>query len=116
MQDDAASVRQNAVDLLGSSIQRDRDLVETYFDTLVAASKDPSSTSVRKAALKILHENCIRVPGSRYATDACVAVLHRVVDHEESMHDFVARVAHELWLSDSGGEGEISVTHHTCNV
>lgn len=45
MQDEAASVRQAAVDLLGSHIGTRRDLALSYFDTLVTASRD-TSTSV----------------------------------------------------------------------
>lgn len=94
------------MDLLGSNIARDRNLAETYFETLKAASRDTSSTSVRKAALKILYDSCIRVAGSRHATEACVAVLQHVVDLEESMHEFVAKVAQELWFSSNCEEGK----------
>lgn len=45
LQDEAASVRQAAVDLLGSHIGTRRDLALAYFDTLVTASRD-TSTSV----------------------------------------------------------------------
>ena len=46
LQDEAASVRQAAVDLLGSHIGTRRDLALAYFETLVTASRD-TSTSVR---------------------------------------------------------------------
>ena len=45
LQDEAASVRQAAVDLLGSHIGARRDLALAYFETLVTASRD-TSTSV----------------------------------------------------------------------
>ena len=48
MQDEAASVRQAAVDLLGNHIGARRDLAMSYFDTLVSASRD-TSTSVHSA-------------------------------------------------------------------
>ena len=51
MQDEAASVRQAAVDLLGNHIGARRDLAMSYFDTLVSASRD-TSTSVVLCPLK----------------------------------------------------------------
>ena len=49
LQDEAASVRQAAVDLLGSHIGTRKDLALAYFDTLVTASRD-TSTSVSHGA------------------------------------------------------------------
>ena len=54
---------------------------------------------VRKAAVRILWEACIRVPSFPKASEACVAVLHRVADSEESIHDLVGRVFHGLWFT-----------------
>ncbi len=51
VQDEAASVRQAAVDLLGNHIGARRDLAMSYFDTLVSASRD-TSTSVGFCPLK----------------------------------------------------------------
>ncbi len=47
-QDEAASVRQAGVDLLGAHIVGRPDLAAAYFDTLISASRD-ASTSVRQA-------------------------------------------------------------------
>ena len=59
MQDEAASVRQAAVDLLGNHIGARRDLAMSYFDTLVSASRD-TSTSVGFCLLNLayLHSLC----------------------------------------------------------
>ena len=61
---------------------------------------------VRKAAVRILWEACIAPPGFARASEACVAVLHRVGDAEESIHDLVSKVFHGLWFAaTSGGVG-----------
>ena len=62
MQDDAVSVREAAVDLLGRHIGADAGLAAAYLDMLVAASRD-AGVSVRKRALGILWESCIRCAG-----------------------------------------------------
>ena len=54
---------------------------------------------VRKAAVRILWEACIRVPDFPRAAEACVAVLHRVADSEESIQDLVGKVFHGLWFA-----------------
>ncbi|BDA45698.1 Nipped-B-like protein [Coccomyxa sp. Obi] len=100
LKDEAPSVRQATVDLLGGHIGADVDLASAYFDTLVTASRD-TSTSVRKAAVRILWESCIRVPDFPRASEACVAVLHRVGDNEESILDLVSKIFHGLWFADS---------------
>ena len=54
---------------------------------------------VRKAAVRILWEACIRVPSFPKASEACVAVLQRVADSEESIQDLVGKVFHGLWFA-----------------
>ena len=102
-QDEAASVRQAAVDLLGAHLAAEPGLAAAYFDTLVAASRD-ASTSVRKAALRTLWEACIRPPGFPRAAQACCAVLHRGADAEESIQELVGQVFQGLWFA-SGARG-----------
>ena len=62
---------------------------------------------VRKAAVRILWEACIQVPNFPKASEACVAVLNRVIDSEESIQDLVGKVFHGLWFT-SKREGELS--------
>jgi len=102
-QDEAASVRQAAVDVLGAHLAAEPGLAAAYFDTLVAASRD-ASTSVRKAALRTLWEACIRPPGFARAAQACCAVLHRGRDAEESIQELVGQVFQGLWFA-SGARG-----------
>lgn len=90
------------MDVLGSNIGMDAELATTYFDVVRLASSD-QSTSVRKAAVKILWESCISVPGFPHASEACVAVLRRVGDSEDSIQELVAKVFHGLWFAPSAG-------------
>ena len=53
------SVREAAVDLLGCHIGQDAELATAYLDMLIQSSRD-AGTSVRKRALTILWESCIR--------------------------------------------------------
>lgn len=108
-QDEAASVRQAAVDLLGAHLAAEPGLAATYFDTLVSASRD-ASTSVRKAAMRTLWEACIKPPGFARAAEACCAVLHRGADPEESIQELVAQVFQGLWFA-STARGALS---HPC--
>lgn len=69
LQDEAISVREAAVSLLGRHVASNQALALRLFSTLARASTD-TGTSVRKAAIKILWESCIRVPGFPRATGA----------------------------------------------
>ena len=103
LQDDAVSVREAAVDLLGKHISSRQDLALTYFDVLAKAVRDPG-LSVRKRAVNIMWESCIKQPGFSRATEACVHLLSRATDPEDSIQKLVTRVFHSLWFSPMSGE------------
>ncbi len=94
------AVRDAAVELLGRHIGSSEALALAYFDVLGRAAADPG-TSVRKRALRILLDSCARVPQFPRATEACVHVLLRVTDEEESIQGLVVRALHELWMSST---------------
>ena len=58
-QDDAKAVREAAIDLLGRHIGGDENLALQYLDQFVDATRD-DGVSVRKRALQILWDSCIR--------------------------------------------------------
>jgi hypothetical protein len=61
------SVREAAVSLLGRHVAANQGLALRLFNTLARASTDPG-TSVRKSAIKILFDSCIKVQGFPRAT------------------------------------------------
>lgn len=97
-QDESVSVREAAVDLLGKHISARQDLALTYFDILATAVRD-LGTSVRKRAINIMWESCIQKPGFQRATEACVLILGRIADPEESIQKLVSKFFHSLWFS-----------------
>ena len=101
LEDDSVAVRDAALELLGRHIGRSEVLALAYFDVLGRAAADPG-TSVRKRALRILLDCCAKVPGFPRAADACVHVLLRATDEEESIKTLVLRALHELWMTDAG--------------
>ena len=70
-------MREAAVSLLGRHVASNQALALRLFGTLARASTD-SGTSVRKAAIKILWESCIRAPGFPRATGERFGVLECV--------------------------------------
>ncbi len=102
MQDESASVRDAGVILLGRHISAQKDLVDTYFNTVTSACKD-TSTSVRKSALKILWEACIQPDGSAHGTEACIVLLQHVNDPEASIQELVSRMVSRLWRPGETG-------------
>lgn len=92
------SVREAAVDLLGKHISSRQDLALSYFDVLATAVRDPG-TSVRKRAVNIMWETFVKQPGFPQATQACVHILTRATDPEDSIQKLVCKVFHNLWFS-----------------
>ncbi|KAF5830563.1 hypothetical protein DUNSADRAFT_14347 [Dunaliella salina] len=99
LEDDAVSVREAAVELLGRHISHSPELAMTYFDLIGRASND-AGLSVRKRAVKVLWDCCVHcgsaaAPTGAYLdagapafTRACEAVsliMARAADPEDSM-------------------------------
>lgn len=101
MQDDAPSVRQAAVDLLGGHIGSRMDLAAAYFDTLITASRD-TSTSVSAARM------CLHVP-HRLGTSALPSPtqwMYTFIVTKSSCRSTVYMSACRrtiFWLTASGG-------------
>ena len=91
------------MDLLGKHISSKQDLALTYFELLATAMRDPG-TSVRKRAVNIMWESCVKQPGFPKATQACVHILTRATDPEESMQKLVSKVFYNLWFSPPTGK------------
>lgn len=120
-QDDSVSVREAAVDLLGKHISARQDLALVYFDILASATRD-QGTSVRKRAINIMWESCIQQPGFERASDACVHILGRISDSEESIQKLVSKIFHSLWFSSgmpshcqAFGFSHLVPCHQACN-
>lgn len=94
------------MDLLGKHISSRQDLALVYFDVLATAVRDPG-TSVRKRAVNIMWESCVKQPGFPKAPQACVHILTRATDPEDSIQKLVTKVFHNLWFSDPGSAGEL---------
>ena len=112
-QDDSVSVREAAVDLLGKHISARQDLALVYFDILASATRD-QGTSVRKRAINIMWESCIQQSGFERASDACVHILGRISDSEESIQKLVSKIFHSLWFSSGTSSHCQALAFCTC--
>jgi len=115
LQDDAKVVREAAIDLLGRHIGGNDKLALEYFNNFVEATSD-DGVSVRKRALQILWDSCIRPPAFPRATVACVAVLRCSTDSEESIRELVAKVFRDLWFPPDGTQQQDEVTKRAKQV
>lgn len=107
------SVREAAVDLLGKHISCRQDLALAYFDILAARTwpDKEKGLSVRKRAINIMWESCVQQPGFQRANDACVHILGRVSDPEESIQKLVSKLFHSLWFPSGTLTGGILLAH-----
>ena len=103
LRDEAASVRQQAVDVLGSTLDASPALAAALFEVVALAARD-GAASVKKAALRILETHCLRSPSFPRQADAGVAVMAAAVDAEsEGVADVAARALGEVWFGGGGG-------------
>ncbi|GMH40118.1 hypothetical protein BSKO_08022 [Bryopsis sp. KO-2023] len=107
LQDESISVREAAVELFGRFIGSNRKLAIQYFDLLCKASKD-AGTSVRRRALKLLWECCVRPPDFPRLNDACVQILMLSGDKDEHIQNLVKKIFSELWFMDGQGTGDLA--------
>ncbi len=65
---------------------------------LAKAIDDPGIT-VRKRALRLLWECCVRCgDGFPYRADAVVRIMAKAADAEEAMRALVVRICSEIWF------------------
>lgn len=107
LNDEASSVREAAVDLLGRYVSSSTELALAYFDTLANKTQD-GAVSVRKRAVRILWDVCLRCERFPRAVDAAVCVLHRCADPEDSMRHLVTKMCSQLWFAAGSGPGAAS--------
>ncbi|EFJ52890.1 hypothetical protein VOLCADRAFT_115818 [Volvox carteri f. nagariensis] len=97
LSDDSVLVREAALDLIGKHISRSTDLAAQFYDVLVHAAADTGLT-VRKRAVRLLWECCVRCPEFERRTDALLLIVSRATDTEDTMRALVNKICAEIWF------------------
>lgn len=112
--DQAISVREAAVDLIGKYVLNSEELIYQYYDIIsqrilvckiVSNLKNIDYTffqdtgvSVRKRVIKILRDICIEYPDFDKIPEICVKMIRRVND-EEGIQKLVTEVFMKMWFT-----------------
>jgi hypothetical protein len=94
------SVREAALDLIGRYLLTDLDFAYEYHDVVLACLED-KGISVRKRAMKILGDVCLKFPHHRSYTVLCVRLLHRLRDEEETIQKQALKIFQTAWFSEN---------------
>lgn len=103
LQDESPSVRLESLNLLGVHISSSHNLSDMYYN-IIAVSTGDKSVGVRKAAMRIIWEECIMRPGFHKSAEACCLILQRACEDEEGVQDLVAKYFHSLLFSTQTGK------------
>ncbi|XP_016839309.1 nipped-B-like protein [Nasonia vitripennis] len=95
--DISTSVREAAVDLVGKFVLSRPELIDKYYDKLLARILD-TGVSVRKRVIKILKDICIEIPEYPKVPEICVKMIRRVND-EEGIRKLVMEVFQNMWFT-----------------
>lgn len=95
--DNAISVREAAVDLVGKYVLSSPDLIDQYYEMLSKRILD-TGVSVRKRVIKILRDICIEYPDFNKIPEICVKMIRRVND-EEGIQKLVTEVFMRMWFT-----------------
>ncbi|KAJ8678892.1 hypothetical protein QAD02_014679 [Eretmocerus hayati] len=95
--DHSTSVREAAVDLVGKFILSRPELIDKYYDKLLARILD-TGVSVRKRVIKILKDICMEFPEYEKIPEICVKMIRRVND-EEGIRKLVMEVFQNMWFT-----------------
>ncbi|XP_078036423.1 nipped-B cohesin loading factor isoform X2 [Augochlora pura] len=95
--DHATSVREAAVDLVGKFVLSRPELIDKYYDMLLARILD-TGVSVRKRVIKILKDICMECPDFPKIPEICVKMIRRVND-EEGIRKLVMEVFQNMWFT-----------------
>ncbi|XP_034948394.1 nipped-B-like protein A [Chelonus insularis] len=95
--DYSTSVREAAVDLVGKFVLSRPELIDKYYDMLLARILD-TGVSVRKRVIKILKDICIECPDYPKIPEICGKMIRRVND-EEGIRKLVMEVFQNMWFT-----------------
>uniref|UniRef100_A0A8C4R600 Nipped-B-like protein n=1 Tax=Eptatretus burgeri TaxID=7764 RepID=A0A8C4R600_EPTBU len=112
--DNATSVREAAVDLLGRSVLSRPILTAQYLDMLLERILD-TGISVRKRVIKILRDICLDQPDCPRITEMCVKMIRRVND-EEGIKKLVNETFQKLWFSPSPAHDSAGMIRKVQNI
>jgi cohesin loading factor subunit SCC2 len=100
-QDEATSVRQATVDLVGKYVLQRPSLFETYYQALVERSVD-KGVSVRKTVVKIFGEFLNQNPATGARTEICRRLVERasMVKEEDTVKDLIRDTFQSMWFSE----------------
>lgn len=101
--DSAISVREAAMELVGRHITSHPDVAVKYFEKIAERIMD-TGVSVRKRVIKIIRDLCISRCNFAKMTDACVRIISRINDEENSIQDLVCRTFYELWFEEPANQ------------
>lgn len=110
LQDDAISVREAALTLVGKHMVQDASLALKLLRMVIKATEDQGS-SVRRSAIKILRDCALVIPQEHAdrISEAYRAILNRSTDSEESVKGIVVRLFKSLWFDPVAGEDGLRV-------
>lgn len=100
-QDEATSVRQATVDLVGKYVLQRPQLFEKYYKALIERLVD-KGVSVRKTVVRISGEFLVRYPTHELRTEICRRLVERasVVKEEDTVKDLIRDTFQVMWFSD----------------
>ncbi|GLI61512.1 hypothetical protein VaNZ11_003892 [Volvox africanus] len=97
LNDDSILVREAALDLIGKHICRSADVAAQFYDVLASAAIDAGLT-VRKRAVRLLWECCVRCPEFERRIEAMLLIVSRVTDTEDTMRSLINKICAEVWF------------------
>jgi len=98
--DKAASVREEAIHLIGNYILDRPQVVLAYYGVLVERIKD-ASLSVRKRVVTIFRDICIQDSKHPKYTEICCHLVGRVTEPNEQIRRLVTKTFEEMWFGMS---------------
>ena len=108
--DDAISVREAAVTLVGSYVLKSPKVAYAYHASLLDRLND-KGVSVRKSVVKIFRDVLLTQPLYPQRTETCYKLVQQFADpkEEESIKDFVYDIFMRLWFSQDGSDDKKGV-------
>eukprot|EP00736_Rhodelphis_marinus_P000975 Rmarinus@m.28951 len=101
LEDTATSVREAALEVIGTYINTSHGLMGKYYATLSDKLTD-IGLSVRKRVIRILRDFFAQYPRAELFADACKRLVSRLNDSEEVIRDLANKALLELWFGIGG--------------
>lgn len=112
--DQAISVRQKTVEVIGICVLNRPRLIDHYYDFLLMGLRD-NGVSVRKRCIQIMRDICIGLPNLGKRPEMCIEMMKRA-NEDDSVRELIVDAFMQMWFTPCADNDKVSRFSSTFHI